>query len=179
MAEIDIFATLLLEEAKRFLENANSTDDAVRRDACLHAALMLGFSSLEAHVNAICEELAIRPEFSVHERAFLLEQEARLENGQFKLNGLKMTRLEDRITFLHRHFSGQPLDKQANWWSALGTSIKLRNKLTHPKGIPQITIASVKSAVSSIVDAIDSLYQTIYKKPFPAASRALHSRLSF
>ena len=179
MPEIDTFATLLLEEAKRFLETAVATDDEVRRDAYLHAALMLGFSSLEAHINAICEEFSSRPEFSVHEKAFLLEQEVRLEGGEFRCGGLKMSKLEDRITFLYRHFSGKSLDKQAACWSALGTSIKLRNKLTHPKGIPAVTVDSVQSAIRSIIDALDSLYQAIYKKPFPAANRGLHSRLMF
>jgi hypothetical protein len=179
MPEIDFFAAQLLEEAKRFRENAIATNDDVTRDAYLHAALMLGFSSLEAHVNAICEELAGRPELSVHEKGLLLEREARLENGAFKLSGLKMSRLEDRVAFLHRHYSQSAAYKQASWWSELGTAISLRNNLTHPKGIPTITANAVTNALNSIIGALDSLYQTIYKKPFPAGNRGLHSKLTF
>jgi hypothetical protein len=81
-----------LEESKRFLENAAETDDHSRRDAYLHAALMLGFSALEAHINAMCKEFAERPELSAHEKALLLEQDVKLHNGEFKLGGLKMYR---------------------------------------------------------------------------------------
>jgi hypothetical protein len=177
--DIDTFAALLLEEAKRFLENAVDADDIVRRDAYLHAALTLGFSGLEAHVNAVCEEFSTRPELSAHERALLLEEDVKLENGEFKPRGLKMYRLEERITFLHTRFSGKPLDKKVPWWGALGTAIDMRNKLTHPKGAQTIGVDGVKCAIRAIVDAIDALYQAIYKKKFPAASRGLQSRLTF
>lgn len=179
MPDIDAIASLLLEESKRFLEIAVASDDVITRTAYLHAALMLGFSSLEAHVNAICEEFAKRPEFSIHEKGFLLEQEPRLESGAFKLSGLKMSRLEDRIAFLHRHFSGKAEYKQSGWWNALGTAVTLRNSLTHPKGIPAVTDNAVKSAIGAIIAALDSLYQAIYKKPFPAAIRGLQSKLTF
>lgn len=179
MAEIDSFATQLLEESKRFLEKAIETDDEIYRDALLHAALMVGFSSLEAHINAICEEFSSRPELSPHEKAMLLEQDVRLEHGEFKLTGFKMYRLDDRIAFLHRRFSGKPLDKKAAWLGALGTAINIRNKLTHPKGVHPISIDAVKNAVSAIIDAIDALYSAIYQKNFPAAIRGLQSRLIF
>ena len=179
MPDIDTFASSLLEEAKRFLEIAATSDDQIRRDANLHAALMLSFSALEAHINAMCEEFSTRPELSIHEKALLLEQDVKLENGAFKLAGFKMNRLEERMTFLHRRFSGKPLDKSAPWWAALGGAIDTRNKLTHPKGAHTVSVTGVKSAISAIVDAIDALYRAIYKKKFPAASRGLNSRLTF
>lgn len=179
MADIDTFASSLLEEAKRFLEIAAASSDPVRRDAHLHAALMLGLSALEAHVNAMCEEFSSRPELSIHEKALLLEQDVKLDKGEFKLSGFKMNRLEERMTFLHKRFSGKSLDKTVIWWPALATAVDARNKLTHPKGAHTITIKGVKNALSAILDAIDSLYQAIYKKKFPAAGRGLQSRLDF
>ena len=53
MSEIDAFATELFEEAKRFLEKAKEAVNAESERAFLHAALLLGISSLEAHINAI------------------------------------------------------------------------------------------------------------------------------
>ena len=155
------------------------SDDQVSRDAHLHAALMLSFSSLEAHINSMCEEFSARPELSVHEKALLLEQDVKLENGAFELAGFKMNRLEERLTFLHKRFSGKSLDKNSAWWAALETAVSTRNKLTHPKGAHKVTVAGVKSALSAIVDAIDALYRAIYKKKFPAARRGLQSRLAF
>jgi hypothetical protein len=177
--DIDAFAGLLLEEAKRFLEIAAPATDQVTKDAYLHAALLVGFCALEAHVNSICAEFSTRPELSTHEKAFLLEQEVRLEKGVFKAAGLKMTKLEDRITFLHARFSRKPLDTSAPWWAALGTATHMRNKLTHPKGAHKLNVNDVKSAVTAIVETIDALYRAVYKKKFPAANRGLTSRLTF
>lgn len=49
MAEIDTIANLLLEESKRFLEVATLSDDDIGKTAFLHAALMLGFSSVTSY----------------------------------------------------------------------------------------------------------------------------------
>src|SRR4030042_1496324 len=57
MNEIDIFASELFEEAKRFLEKAREDENKEGQKAYLHAALLLGMSSLEAHINAISEEM--------------------------------------------------------------------------------------------------------------------------
>lgn len=180
MAEFDLFANQLLEEAKRFLEKAKEGSDAATEAANLHAALMLAFCALEAHVNSIGEEFSIRTDLSVHERGMLLERDVRLENGEFTLNdNLKMARLEDRIEFLHAKFSGKSLDRSSTWWGKLMTAMQLRNQLTHAKTIPVITEAAVRSATEAIIEAIDALYKAIYKKKFPSASQGLQSRLTF
>lgn len=179
MPDLDTFAASLLEEAKRFLEIAVDAGDVIRRDTHLHAALMLGFSALEAHVNALCEEFSTRPELSIHEKAHILERDVKLEKGEFKLSGFKMNKLEDRMTFLHKRFSGNTLDKQSAWWSALASAIDMRNKLTHPKGVNLNTISVVRAAISAIIDSIDALYCAIYRKRFPPANRGLQSKLNF
>jgi len=179
MADIDAFATSLLEESKRFFEKASAESDQAAKAAYLHSALLLGFCSLEAHVNAISEDFVNRPELSAHEKGVLLEKEARLENGEFVLGGLRMHRMEDRISFLHRRFSGLPVDKKALWWSELAGAIDLRNKLSHPKEATAITAQSVERALRSIIDSIDALYQSIYKRKFPAANMGMQSKLDF
>lgn len=181
MADIDDFATSLLEEAKRFLEKAEGERDSVARNAYLHSALLLSFCSLEAHVNAVAEEFAgARHDLTPQEQGVLLEKEVRLEDGEFKLGGLRMYRLTERIEFLHVRFGGTPIDKNsARWWSDLGNALDLRNKLTHPKQAQVITVDSVKRATQCVVDTIDALYQCIYKRKFPAAGRGLQSRMSF
>lgn len=180
MAQIDLFANQLLEEAKRFLERASECSDPTAEAANLHAALMLSFCALEAYVNAIGDELSSRPGLSAQEKGLLLEREVRLEGGEFQLkSGLRMARLEDRIEFLHVKFSGQSVDKSSTWWSRLNAATNLRNQLTHAKDVPAITRDSVSSAIQAIIDALGTLYQAVYQKKFPPANRRLQSRLNF
>jgi hypothetical protein len=182
VAEIDEFASSLLEESKRFLERANDCNSAGEREACdayLHSALTLAFCALEAHTNAIADEFAGRSDITIHERAVLLEQDIRLDDGQFVTSGLKMYRLEDRILFLHRKFSGEPLDRNMVWWGHLHAATDLRNQLTHPRARPTITIDDVKRAMEAIIETIDALYRAIYKTGFPAAGMQLQSKLTF
>jgi hypothetical protein len=179
VADIDVFATSLLEEAKRFLERAQTAPDDVARDANLHAALMLGFCSLEAHVNAIAEDFGSREELTPHEMGILLEKEVRLENGRFVVGGFRMHRLEDRILFLYLRFSGKSLDKSASWWSQLAHATNSRNRLTHPKETHTLTVTEVGNALAAIIGTIDALYRAIYKSGFPLVGMGLHSSLTF
>ncbi len=180
MAEIDLFANQLLEESKRFLEKANETSDTISRTAHTHASLLLAFCALEAHINAIAEEFSIGQNLSAHERGILLEKEVKLQDGEFRLTGgLKITRLEERIEFLHAKFSGQPLDRSAPWWGAISSAIDLRNKLTHVKAVPAINLTQVRNPIQAVIDAIDALYSAIYKRKFPLASQGLQSSMTF
>jgi hypothetical protein len=141
---------------------------------------MLSFCALEAHVHSIAEEFSIRPDLSAHEKGMLLEREVRLEDGEFRLKpGLRMAKLEDRIEFLHAKFSGKAVDRSSTWWGQLSTATNLRNQLTHAKSVPAITEAAVRSATQAIIDALDALYQAIYKRKFPPAGQGLQSRLIF
>jgi hypothetical protein len=180
VAEFDHFADQLLEEAKRYFEKAKDSSDTIAEAANLHAALLLSFCAFEAHVNSIADEFSIAPNLSVHEKGLLLEKGVRLEGGEFQLQqSLKMARLEDRVKFLHAKFSGKPSGKTIVWWSQLSSAIDLRNKLTHAKTVPAVTQAAVGSAMQAIVDALDGLYQAIYKRKFPPAKQGLQSRLTF
>jgi len=180
MAEIDLFANQLLEEGKRFLEKATESDDKATIEANLHAALLLSFCSLEAHINAISEEFSNHAELSVHEKALLLEKDVRLEAGEFKVqSALKIARLEDRIEFLYVRFSGTPLDKNATWWANLGGATKLRNELTHVKTVPTISVKAVQQAIEAIISVLDALFAALYGSKFPPASRGIKSRMDF
>ena len=178
MSDIDVFAASLLEEAKRFLEKAGESNEAEAENAHLHASLMLAFSSLEAHVNSVADEIALRKNISVHDLGALLEKEVRSKDGEYFLsNSLKIHRLEDRIAILHRIFTGKPA--AGAWKSKLAMATDLRNKLTHPKIVPTINSASVKRAIEAAIETIDALYGVVYKRRFPAAHRKLESKLTF
>jgi hypothetical protein len=169
LSAIDEFAASLLEESKRFLEKAESASDDAARAAFLHAAIMLAFCALEAHINATADEFAEQPGLSLHERALMLEQDVWLELGEFRSGGLRMASLQDRILFLHLKFGGKNLDRTATWWGDLSMALTLRNKLTHPKGAPAISIDDVRRAIRAIITGIDVLFQAIYHRPFPTA----------
>ena len=183
MSDIDQLSTQLFEEAKRFLEKAKEAgDEPATRSAYAHAALLLGFSSLEAHLNAISEELTIRPNLSVLDKSILLEREYGLVKGRFQTKpGLKMYRLEDRIDYVLVNFSsaGLPAPQTLDWWVGLKTGITLRNELVHPKDELRIDIAEVAAALKSILGCLSTLYQRVYGRPFPPSNRALDSRLTF
>lgn len=177
---IDQLASLLLDEAKRFLERAKEARGGASEAPNLHAALMLAFSSLEAHVNAVADEFSNRPELSVHEKGVLTERSIQLQDGIFILTqNLQIWRMEDRISMLHQKFSNNGSDVGAQWRSKLATAIDLRNKLTHPKIVPLITIGAVEKAIEAVLETIDALYVALYNRSLPAANLGLASTLDF
>lgn len=156
MAEIDSFATLLIEESKRFLEKVSLVKEAEAKTAFLHSALLLAFCGLEAHISSVAEEFESRSDVSLYERSILSEREIRLDQGEIRLGGLKMYPLSERFLFIYHRFSGESLNRQVQWWADLSEAIVLRNKLTHPKEPQELTAENVKRAVKSVISAVDA-----------------------
>ena len=67
VSEIDDFALSLLEEAKWFLEKGGRNAGNSLESPFLHAALLVAFCSLEAHVNSVADDFALRPGVLPHE----------------------------------------------------------------------------------------------------------------
>lgn len=180
MSSIDTFSALLFEEAKRFLERAKTSEDEAGRTAFCHAALLLAFSSLEAHMNALSEELALRDNLDMLTQSILLEREFKLEKGAFKLTGaLKMYRLEDRLEFLFAKFSVSASQLPYPWWTDLKNGMNLRNRLVHPKVSLPLTPTETGKCLEAIIECLNSLYLAIFKKPHPSYKRKLDSNLGF
>lgn len=175
----DAFALSLLEESKRFLEKTSSAD-ADGKEAFLHAAILLAFCSLEAHINAIADDFASEMELTPHELGLLRELEVRLENGRFEVtNVLRMVRLEDRIKFICVRFARKKVDFTEPWWSRLAEATKLRNALIHPKGHVLLEVKAVSLAIEAIIDTLNAVYSGVFDRPFPAVGLQLDSRLTF
>jgi len=175
----DAFAISLLEESKRFLEKAKASDSA-GREAFLHAAILLAFCSLEAHINSMAEDFACFMTLTPHELGLLREREVKLDNGRFEVTeSLRMVRLEDKIRFICDRFAQKKVDFTAPWWSRLGDASKLRNELTHPKEYVPLEINAVSSAIESIIATLDAVYTAVYNRRFPAAGLQLDSELTF
>ena len=180
-SDTDAFALSLLEESKRFLEKAKSADSE-DVPPFLHAALLLAFSSLEAHVNAMAEDFATEfTDLTQHEVGVLREKEVRLEDGHFVVsNTLRMVRLEDRIRFICNRFGKKkPIDFSEAWWNRLIEAGRLRNELTHPKGYVAVEIKAVAAAIEGIIGTLDAMYLGIYGRSFPAAGLGLDTHLEF
>jgi len=182
MEEIDIFASELFEEAKRFLEKSKEHHDTGGQRAFLHASLLLGMSSLEAYINAICEEMAERHDLNLLDRSILTEKEVIFEKGQYKLTKkLKIFSLVDRITYISKKFAtfGKELDTNSDWWSKLHQGIDLRNSIVHPKSKKEVTYEQVESAFEGILRVIDALFILLYDRHFPALGRHFDSTMTF
>lgn len=176
----DEFARSLFEEAKHFFEKALEEAGEQGQVAYLHAAVVLGFSALEAHVNSIADDFAEESGLPLLERGLLTERDIELINGEFAMTDrLKQYRLADRIQFIHRKFAKKAIDKDSSWWSDFKAGLKLRNALAHPKEVPTATPDNVERALTAITRVLDALFRAVYSVDLPAAGRGLNSDMSF
>lgn len=170
--DFDAFITQLIEEAKAFFEKAKTVNDDLAKEAYLHSSLLLVMSSLEACINAIIEEVMIEPyrdKYGVLEQSLLLEKDIKFKNGHYQLgNGLKISRMTERIECLIYKHTGKELNPSESWYVMLKQSIDFRNKLVHPKEYVKITERHVENAIISVLDTMNNLYLAIYKRKFPA-----------
>lgn len=180
MQEFDEFAVDLFEEATRFFEKANESKSDEEKKAYLHASILLGMSSLEAFLNAIAEELLVRPDLPLQEQAILAEKDIKFNKGKFELgNQLKIYRVIDRIEFIYCKFSGKSITNADLWHQNIKQSISLRNSLIHPKNLVAINEKQAENVLKSILDTVNQLYLSIYRKGLPIYLKGLQSKLSF
>lgn len=172
--DFDAFSISLLDEAKRFLEKFVEDNEV----ALLHASLVLGFSSLESHINGVAEELSIRHDASFLDKSLLLERAVKLDKGEWKLASTQYFRLEDRLTFLFRRYGGTTLGG-FSWWSDLSQGIHARNDLVHPRMAVDLKDADVKRFLLAIVSALNDLYLAVFGKGHPSFGRGLQSTMTF
>lgn len=178
MNRMDAFAAQLLEEAKWHLESAASAPSDEKRAAYCHAALLVGVSALEAHLNALCEELALRPSLTVLEKSMLLEKDYQLNKGAHELsNKLKMYRLVDRLEFVFVRFTKAKTAPRDAWWSQIKKAIELRNGIVHPKEAAALSKAEVERALNAILDCLNALYLGVFRKRHPAFGRGVTSSI--
>jgi len=180
MKTFDTYSLQLLEFGKRFLEKGRAETSEDARVAYLISSLLISCSSLEAFINGIIEEIKDWDKFSLHERALLLEKSVCFDDGEFIMtNRLQMSRLKDKIELLLRKFKCKSNYRKESWWSLLNNSIDIKNSLSHPKEIRELKYEQVRNAIESIMDAIDFIFKTIYRKHFPSKKKGFNSVYSF
>ena len=167
--------TLLENQWVLTLEEAKAKEGKAEKQRLLRSALTHSFFFLEAQLNYLAAHFATSPEFSVLEQSLLSERDLALEKGRFVLtNKTKFYRLEDRIEFLLARFSADLEGSKSNWFSDLKSSIKVRNRLVHPKEAHSISETEVETAILAVLSCLSAMYLAIFGKPFPPASLGLH-----
>lgn len=178
MQERDRFARQLLEESKFALEQANAADSDTKADFFLHSSVLLVFAALEAHLNSIAADFEDEPKLSVWERSIFFEKEVRLKNGQYELqDATKFYRLHERIEFIYRCFNKKPIDKNSSAWTRFREGQELRNSITHPREEASVSVESAGRVIEAILELLDQLYRTVYKRPYPPMTLGLHSKI--
>lgn len=176
--EADEFSIRLLDEAKRFLEKGLEGEGAAQ-DAYLHAALIVGFSALESHVNGIADELSARTQTDLLTKSILKEKPLRLAGGKWTLGTQdQYFRLEDRISFL-LHSCSKKESGTYGWWSELLSGIKARNSLVHPRDAVKLYSSDVERFLTAIIHALNDLYLGVFGKGHPSFNRGLQSTMTF
>jgi hypothetical protein len=181
---IDEAFVTYFEDAKAFLEAAQSreNDNNFRSsDAFCRASLLVGFASFEAFLHSVSMDFvdSQHPDLSIHDVALLREKEVNLDkDGAFEISEKpKFARLEERVLFLYRRFSGKKFDRTKSFWSLLQTGIKLRNEIVHPKECQTLSSKIVSQTLTAILETMNYISLGIYKRKLPIASRGLSSKL--
>lgn len=176
MSEFEVYSSELLSSSKLFLEEAKADFSKGGKQRKLRAALTHAFFFLEAQLNYVASHFSSSSEFSVIERSLLSERDIALVNGNFILTEkTKFFKLEDRVEFLLARFSIDLVNAKGTWFSDLKSSIKVRNRLVHPKDAHSLEVNEVEKAILSVLGCLSALYRAIFGKPFPPSALGLHS----
>ncbi len=175
MSDFEAYSNELLTSSKRFLEEARSNVSKLEKQRLLRSALTHAFFFLEAQLNYLASHFSSAPQFSVVERSLLTERDIALVRGRFALTDrTKFFRLEDRIEFLLVQFSGDLENSKGTWFSDLKSSIKVRNRLVHPREAHSLEIKEVEKSLLAVLACVSAMYSAIFGKAFPPAALGLH-----
>ena len=178
MDGFDDFCESLFDESKFMFEKALETSYSNLSQLYLHASLLTAMSSLEAYINAVCDELTSVDTYKIdlYGKMILAEKEIDFNNGDPILGSrLKMSRLKDRILYIYYRFSHKHIQPTDQWYSDLCNTIELRNALVHPKERLVLTPAQVESALRSVLWTVNEIYNAVYNRPVPILSYDLMS----
>lgn len=175
MSEFEAYSNELLASAKKFLDEEKENGTKTEKQRRLRSALTHTFFFLEAQINYLASHFVNSQDFSIIEKSLLSDLDVALEKRQFKLTDKpKFYRLEDRIEFLLARFSADLEASKSPWFPNLSSSIKVRNRLVHPKEAHTISEVEVETALLAVLDCLSELYSVIFGKPFPSAALGLH-----
>src|SRR5208283_4116733 len=116
LSNVDDYAFDLLNKAKRFYEKGKQATDDIAISSFFQASIIFSIMFLETTVFSISEELCMRKDLSLLEKALLLEKTIVFDKGMYSLSDkLKMSKLTDKIEFLLIRFNSK-FDKSKLTW---------------------------------------------------------------
>jgi hypothetical protein len=153
----------LRNDAKYFLETGRhyQGEDEQKCGTYLRASIITAFVALEAWVNTLSYLLAEHDsDLELHERAFLQEQELKLDKaGYFVIRGQQYRGLEEKVRFFHWRFKGAEIDKKDPTWAAFEAAKSLRNSIVHPRpgriSYEEPSVTSAESALKAVSEVIE------------------------
>jgi len=175
VSDFEAYSNELLTSSKRFLEEGRSNTLNSEKQRLLRAALTHAFFFLEAQLNYLASHFSSASHFSIVEQSLLTERDIALRNGHFVLTEkAKFYRLEERIEFLLAQFSNDLKKSKGTWFSELNSSIKVRNRLVHPREAHKLDTEEVETSILAVLSCMSALYSAIFGKEFPPAALGLH-----
>ena len=174
MSEFEAYSNELLASSKRFLNEAKTSGSDKEKQRNLRASLTHAFFFLEAQLNYLASHFSSSLEFSVIERSLLSELDVSLSKGTFVITDKpKFYRLEERIEFLLARFSSDVEVAKGSWFAELKSSIRVRNRLVHPKDAHVLKFDEVENSILAVLSCLSALYGAIFGKPFPPSALGL------
>ena len=167
MSDVDEYARDVFQSAKTFLFRAQTAQDDRAKQAYLRASILSATCFLECQVNHLCDHFSHRREFTLHERALLMERDVRLSDGKFKLGNERFYRVEDRILFLLGKFCADFDKTSHDWWAQYKIAVNTRNSIAHPRETVVLIYAEVESSLKGILRLVDFLLRKIFGKGLP------------
>ena len=137
-----------LKAAQHFLNLKDySKFDGNEKEYCHFSVFIFSWIALESYVNMVSESLSYGTRLKNHEKAFLLEQELKVNaDGIFKTSTIR-PKTTKKILFLLHHFSKIKIQKfkQHELWKNLTAFEELRNRIIHFKEKNEVKISFKKA----------------------------------
>lgn len=173
MESLEAVSSRRFEFSKALLQRAKKERNPELQKNFSELAVVSAFSSLEGMLSYVFEHFSGSQNFDVFEKSIIQEKGIRLQKGVPTLVDRRFHSIEDRIQFLFWRFSGAPFDNTKKWWPEFLNSVSIRNEIMHPKKEFEMSIDDAERAVSSVLQVIDDLMVTVFKKNWPRANKGL------
>lgn len=166
-----------LDSASQFLIDskiARDNENKTKSERLMIASLLFAWIAIELFISNMMVDF-IQTEsdkFENHEIAFMQEKKldfisSGTDSGLFQISKKdNYQRLEDKILYLTRKLSKEPIDRSSNVWVKFKEFKKVRDSITHPNKEIKIdlTIEKVESYLQNSKDIISLVSEKVWKK---------------